>query len=108
MDSDKIAGEVFNVGYQNDPVCETAETVRKVVEEKCGTQVEIATTPTDDQRSYHISSRKIQEELGLYPELTIEDAVAELVDALQEGKIPNPLDEERYYNVKLMKRSSLR
>jgi len=108
MDADKIAGKIFNAGYQNNPVSELAEIARDVVEDKLGTPVSIETTPTNDPRSYHISSEKIQRELGLVPELKIEDAVAELVDALRAGKLPNPLDDDRYYNVKLMKRISLR
>ena len=108
MDAEKIAGKIFNAGYQNNPVSELAEIARSVVERKLGNNVDIETTPTNDPRSYHISSNRIQEELGLYPELKIEDAVAELVDALENGKIPNPLDDDRYYNVRLMKRISLR
>ncbi len=108
MDAEKIGGKIFNAGYQNNPVSELAEIARNVVEQKLGKPVDIETTPTNDPRSYHISSEKIQEELGLYPELRIEDAVAELVDALEEGKIPNPLEDDRYYNVRLMKRISLR
>ncbi len=41
------------------------------------------------------------------PELTIEDAVSELVDALDANELPNPLDDDRYYNVKLMQRVAL-
>ena len=108
MDAEKIAGKIFNAGYQNNPVSELAEIARSVVEQKLGKPVGIETTPTNDPRSYHISSEKIQEELGLCPELKIEDAVAELVDALEEGKIPNALEDDRYYNVRLMKRISLR
>ena len=108
MDAEKIAGKIFNAGYQNNPVSELAEIARCVVEERLGKAVDIETTPTNDPRSYHISSNKIREELGLYPELRIEDAVAELVEALEKGKIPNPLDDDRYYNVRLMKRISLR
>ena len=69
---------------------ELAEIARSVVEERLGKAVEIETTPTNDPRSYHISSKKIREELGLYPELRIEDAVAELVEALGQGKLPEP------------------
>jgi nucleoside-diphosphate-sugar epimerase len=108
LDDEKIAGKTFNAGYQNNPVSELAEIVREVVSEKLGTSVEITTTPTDDLRSYHISSEKIQNELGLFPELKIEDAVADLVDAFEGGKIPAALNDDRYYNVKLMKRISLK
>ena len=56
---EKIAGEIFNAGYENQPVKELAEIVKSVV----GEDVKLITTPTDDNRSYHISSQKIKDEL---------------------------------------------
>ena len=36
------------------------------------------------------------------PTRTIEDAVTDLVDAFGAGNIPNPLTDDRYYNIKVM------
>ncbi|MBT9140776.1 MAG: UDP-glucose 4-epimerase [Dehalococcoidia bacterium] len=96
-----IDGKVFNAGYENYRIIEIAEMVRSVV----GKDVEVVTTPTDDNRSYHISSEKIKRELGFVPQHTIEDAVRDLVDAFQAGKIRNPMTDIRYYNIKTMQRS---
>ena len=96
--SDQIAGKVFNAGYQNHTVTELAETIRSVV----GRSTEIVTTPSDDNRSYHISSEKIRRELGFVPTHTIEDAVRGLVDGFEAGRIPNPMTDIRYYNIKTM------
>ncbi len=93
-----IDGKIFNAGYENRRVIEIAELVRSVVKE----DVELVTTPTDDNRSYHISSEKIKSELSFVPSHTIEDAVRDLVAAFQAGKIPNPMTDIRYYNVKMM------
>jgi nucleoside-diphosphate-sugar epimerase len=93
-----IDGKVFNAGYENQKVIEIAEMVRGVV----GEDVEIITSPTNDNRSYHICSEKIKRELGFVPKHTIEDAVRDLVAAFQAGKIPNPMTDIRYYNVKMM------
>jgi nucleoside-diphosphate-sugar epimerase len=92
-----IDGKIFNAGYQNHRVRELAEMVRSVVGE-----VPIEVTPSNDQRSYHISSERIGKELGFVPRHTIEDAVRDLVAAFKAGKIPNPMDDERYYNIRLM------
>ena len=94
-----IAGKIFNAGYENHQVSEIAQMVRRVVGKE---KIEITTTPTDDNRSYHISSEKIRRELGFKPEHTIEDAIRDLCDAFQAGKIPNPMDDIRYYNIKTM------
>ena len=64
---EKIAGQIFNAGYENRRVKELAETVKSVV----GKDVKLVTIPTDDNRSYHISSRKIKEELGFATTHTI-------------------------------------
>ena len=87
------------MGYENHTVARIAEIVRDVV----GANVEIVTEPTDDLRSYRISSEKIRRELGYEPTHTIEDAVRDLHEAFKQGRIPNAADDPRYYNVKLMK-----
>ena len=100
LPDEMIAGKIFNAGYENHRVSEIAEMVRKVVGRK---EVEIATTPTDDNRSYHISSEKIGRELGFEPKHSVEDAIKDLCDAFKAVKIPNPIDDIRYYNIKTMK-----
>jgi nucleoside-diphosphate-sugar epimerase len=104
--ADKLQNETFNVGYQNLSLMEIAELVRRVVaEEMPGRKaVDIVTTPTDDIRSYHINSDKIKRVLGYAPRHTIEDAVRELCRAFAAGRIPNSMEDDRYYNVRLLKR----
>jgi len=93
-----IDGKVFNAGYQNLALSEIAEKVREVV----GGSVEIETTPTNDNRSYHISSEKIARELGFTPRFTIEDAIRELTVAFRSGKVSDPLNNPLYFNIKRM------
>ena len=93
-----IAGKTFNAGYQNLKIAEIADLVRKIV----GSQVTIETTPTNDNRSYHISSEKIRREIGYEPRLTIEDAIRDLSKAFAAGKIHDPLANPLYYNIKRM------
>jgi len=94
----QISGRIFNAGYQNHTVMEIAEMVRSVV----GTNTEIVTTRSDDNRSYHISSEKIRRELGFVPTHSIEDAARGLVEGFKAGKIPDPMTDIRYYNIKTM------
>lgn len=95
---EKIAGEVFNAGYENHTVMEIAEMVKDIV----GEHVEIKRTETEDKRSYHISSERIKRVLGFEPRKTIKDAVMDIKDAFEKGKIKNWKD-INYYNVKKMK-----
>ena len=103
--SDKIKDQIFNVGYQNLSIAEIANKVKKVVEDffpKIGS-IDIETTPSNDNRSYHINSDKITQELGFVPKLTIEDAVRDLCAAFKDNKIPNSFEDIKYFNVKKIK-----
>jgi len=73
-----------------------AETVKNVV----GTDIKLITTPTADNRSYHISSKKIKDELGFEAQHTIREAVEDLKDAFDKGLLPNYLENERCFNIK--------
>lgn len=60
-------------------------------------------TESNDPRSYHINSEKIKSVLGFKPKYSVEDAVRDLCNAFQEGKLPNSFDDDCYYNVRTMK-----
>ena len=100
---DKIAGKIFNAGYENQSVTELAETVRDVI----GDDVALTVTPTNDNRSYHISSEKIRQELGFVAQHCIREAVVDLVEAFEQNKLPNSLKDELYFNIKRMQNIKL-
>jgi len=102
-DKEKIAGKIFNAGYENQPVSKIAETVKNVV----GEDVKLITTPSDDNRSYHISSQKIKDEIGFETTHTIQDAVEDLCAAFEKGLLPNSLEDEMYFNIKRMQNVEL-
>lgn len=101
--TEKIAGQIFNAGYENHSVLELAEMVQSVV----GDDVALVSTPTDDNRSYHVSSEKIRDILGFEAKHTIRDAAAGLVAAFKAGKLPDSLTDERYFNIKRMQSINL-
>ncbi|MCC6448948.1 MAG: SDR family oxidoreductase [Candidatus Aureabacteria bacterium] len=100
----RIAGKTFNAGYENRTIMELAGMVRRIVGEE---RVTIETRPTNDPRSYHISSEKIRRELGFAPRLTVEDAVRGMVEAHRSGKLPDPMQNVLYYNIRTMKAAKL-
>ena len=101
----KIAGQIFNAGFQNMSIMEIAQTVKRVVREVFPEkgEIPIVTTPTDDIRSYHVNSDKIQRALGFKPKHTVEDAVRDLCAAFKAGKLPNSMDDTFYFNVRRLK-----
>jgi nucleoside-diphosphate-sugar epimerase len=99
-----VDGKVWNAGYDNLKVREIADMVR----ERVGKNVEIVVTPSDDHRSYHVSSEKIRRELGFKAERSVSDAIVGLKAAFEAGKIPNSLTDDRYYNIRRMQSVKLR
>lgn len=106
--SEKIAGEIFNVGHQNMSIDGIAKVVRDVVMEELSEigEIEILHTETDDLRSYHINSEKISRRLNFFANRTVEDAVRDLCGAFRAGKLPESFDNDWYYNVRTMKQLS--
>lgn len=98
-----IDGKIYNAGYQNHTLMELAQIVKGVV----GQDLRIDIEPTDDNRSYHVSSGKIQREIGFQPRYSIEDGVRDLVSAFNAGKLPDPMDDPRYYNIRMMQQLTL-
>lgn len=96
--NDKIANEIFNVGFENHSVKELAETVKDVI----GEDVKMISTPTDDNRSYHISSKKINVILNYNTEFTVKNAVEDMKNAFENKLLFDTFDNEMYYNIKRM------
>ena len=101
---DVVDGKIWNAGYDNLKVREIADMVRA----KVSNDVDVVVTPTDDHRSYHVSSKKIRRELGFVPRHTVEDAIVDLKLAFDSGKVPNAMTDDRYYNIKRMQAYRMR
>jgi len=99
-----INGKTWNAGYHNLKVREIANMVRDEV----GKNVDIVVTPSDDHRSYHVSSEKIKRDLGFSARRTVSDAIVDLAQAFNAGKVPNAMSDDRYYNIKRMQALKLR
>ena len=97
--SDIVNGQVFNVGYENTSVLNLAKKVKRIVDPA----VKILSQPSADNRSYHISCKKIEKILGFKTKKTIEDAILDLKNAFDKKFFYRPLDNEYYFNIKRMK-----
>ena len=101
---DDISGEVFNVGYDNLSIENIATKVKNIV----GEDVKLKTTPTDDNRSYHISSSKIQKQLDFLPMFGVDDAIKDLKLAFEKKLLPDSLSNDVYFNIKRMEKIKLK
>jgi nucleoside-diphosphate-sugar epimerase len=103
LPDEKIDGQTWNVGYENYTLMQLAEIVRSVVDRNLPIEV----VPTDDHRSYQVSSKKIARDIGFRPARTIEDAVRGLKAAFDAGELPDSLENPRYFNIKMMQKVKL-
>jgi len=105
VEDGKIAGETFNAGFQNMSISDIALTAKRVVQELYPEKgdIPIVTTPTDDIRSYHVNSDKIQRVLGFKPKYDVEAAIRDLCAAFKAGKLPGSMDDTKYFNVRRLK-----
>ena len=103
-DTEKINGNIFNAGYDNQSLMEIATTVREVIDPSLPVEV----VPSDDMRSYHISSEKIKKVLGFVPAHSVRDAVIDLKNAFTGGLFNDPMNNSLYYNIKRMKEINLK
>jgi nucleoside-diphosphate-sugar epimerase len=101
---EQIDGRIWNAGYENHTVRQLAETVKEVV----GGPITLEVLPTDDMRSYHVSSERIRREFGFVPKRTIGHAVFDLNAAFKGGRLPNPMTDSRYYNIRVMQEARLK
>jgi len=97
--SKKVNGEIFNIGFKNQTVNELAFDVKDVL----GDDIEIIKTISNDNRSYHVSSKKIEDVIGFKTNKTVKNAVTDLKNAFEKGLLPNSMEDEKYFNIKRMR-----
>ena len=104
-DINNVRNQIFNVGHQNLKIKEIALIVKNIVEKKFPERdkIEIATTESDDKRSYHINSDKIKQVLNFQPNYSVENAVEDLCDAFKKNLIPDSFENINYFNVSKLK-----
>lgn len=83
---------IFNAGFENISILDIANRVTKHV------PAEIIVTPSNDPRSYRLSSKKLLS-TGFTPKYGVEDAILELITAYRQGDLKM---EDRWFNIKTM------
>lgn len=102
----KIKNQIFNIGYENLSIINIAKLVKKIVEKEFKKEISIEVQDSNDNRSYHINSDKIFNVLGFKPNKNLEFAIKELCQKFKENKIVNPFSDDRFYNVKTLKKTN--
>jgi nucleoside-diphosphate-sugar epimerase len=97
-----INQKIFNAGTDNLTLNQIAHLVRDVVRDELGREVPIEVQSTNDNRSYHVSSKKIKEELNFVPTYSISEAVKDLVRFYNNSS--EDFEADKNYNIKTMKK----
>lgn len=97
--SDKVAGEIFNIGGFNFQIIKLAELVKSHFP-----AVELIYTPSDpDKRDYKVNFDKVFNILGFKPIITPDEGVEEIKKAIEDGVLTD-LDADKYFNLRLIKK----
>ncbi|MEO5959007.1 MAG: SDR family oxidoreductase [Opitutaceae bacterium] len=88
---------IYNAGFENISILEIAERVARHI------PAEIVVTPSNDPRSYRLSSKKLLA-TDFAPQHTVEDAIHDVIAAYRDGRLR---DDELHYNIKTMKKLPL-
>ncbi|MBI5195194.1 MAG: SDR family oxidoreductase [Nitrospirae bacterium] len=93
---DKYTG-IYNAGFENISILDIAKKVTAFVPAK------IIVSESNDPRSYRLNSDKLLS-TGFKPQYGVVNAIEEIIKVFREGKLQ---DEEKYYNLKTMKRLAI-
>ena len=99
----KVSNQIFNVGFENYSVEKLALMVKENIQEN----IELEYTKSDDNRSYHISSKKISNVLNFKPNKNINEAIKDLIAAFEQKLLSNTFNNDEYYNIKKMQKINL-
>lgn len=104
VDGEKIHRQAFNVASQNITIHDLATLVKEALDD--GT-IAFETTPSNDNRSYHVNTDKMKTMLGFECKYDLKEAVHSIHDAFHKGLIIDGLNNSYYHNVKRMKEIDL-
>jgi nucleoside-diphosphate-sugar epimerase len=97
--SNKVNGEIFNIGLDNFQIKNLAYLVREIVP----FQVEIDIAPDDaDKRDYNVLFNKAEQKIGFKAQVGVPEGISEIYKALQSGIVdvgPKTITVEWYRNI---------
>ncbi|MGQ9524886.1 MAG: NAD-dependent epimerase/dehydratase family protein [Armatimonadota bacterium] len=101
-DEEKVRGQIFNVSFQNVRISELALRVREALRD-AGVNVDIRPDyGYKGVRSYRVSAKKLHNTLGMYPKVTVEESVVDMVEKIRAYGYTD-FDNPRYYNISWMR-----
>ena len=107
-DANLIGNKTFNISDENISIENIALKVKDIFKEKYNLDILIKKVESeDDKRSYYLNSDKIKKELNFNLKYSIEDAITEIYSLLQTGKYDDSLENDKYYNIRTLKKLNI-
>ncbi len=100
MKFDTFDKQAFNAGVENLSIDTIAKKVQKIMLDKKQLNVDIKYEKTDDIRSYHVNSDKIQKILKFKFEKNVDDAINDLINYFDRLKPSDTFENLNYFNAK--------
>jgi nucleoside-diphosphate-sugar epimerase len=100
LPEESVNGKTWNIGASNLKVSDIAILVQMAL----GDTTEIVVRPVKDPRSYQVSSELIKRDIDFRARHFVAGAIRDLSDAFNEGKIPDAMTADRYYNIRCLKK----
>jgi len=97
LNNNNITG-IFNAGFENISIIDIANKIKTKLP-----NTEIEVKESNDPRSYRVDSSKILE-AGFTPKFSVDKAIEEIITAFNSNLLK---DEERFYNLKCMKKKDI-
>lgn len=94
LDRGSAMAGIYNAGFENLSIMDIARRVTERV------PAEISVSPSNDPRSYRLSSRKLLA-TGFAPGFSVEDGITEVIEAHRGGLLP---PEDECHNLRVMKK----
>lgn len=94
LDRGPAMAGIYNAGFENLSIMDIARRVTERV------PAEISVSPSNDPRSYRLSSRKLLA-TGFAPEFSVDDGITEIIEAHRGGLLP---PEDECHNLRVMKK----
>jgi nucleoside-diphosphate-sugar epimerase len=101
-DDSLVRAEIFNVCFNNMRISELALRVRETLRQ-LGVTVDIRPDyGYKAVRNYRVSTNKIERVLGIYPKVSVEESVRDMVQKIQQYNYVD-FDNPKYYNIRWMR-----
>lgn len=102
---DIVNRKTYNVGDLNHSVLTLAGMTKEVLASV--REVELKIQSSTDNRSYHVSSERIKEDLSFIPRRGIEKAMRDLATAIYCGALIDPVNNPLYSNIKTLQEKGI-